>query len=128
LLNQGRAEEVLEKAKNNIQNYCILLQVSNEDLGLAQCEEYAHRPLVCRCFGVAGRFSKKGEVELSVCKKLKELYPANDLNSIEEVPIINLVRSKLEAIDPILTGPQFRINEALVFILEKVLLWDSYQR
>lgn len=128
LLERNLAEEYLEKAKANKDGICILLNRLDPQSGLGRCGEYRNRPSICRAFAVSGRINKKEEVELVVCKKLKELYPLNDFDfSKEEIPFISQVKRKLEAIDPVMIGPQININEALIIILEKVLLWQSYQ-
>lgn len=129
LLTRDMAELYLEKAKNNKDGICILLNQIDPVSSHGRCNEYQNRPSICRAFAVSGRINKKEEVELSICKKLKELYPLNDFDfSEEEVPFISLVQRKLEAIDPRMIGPQVNINEALIIILEKVLLWNSYRK
>lgn len=129
LLERGEALDYLQKLKENKDGICILLDQINAEKGIGKCKEYDFRPTICRAFGVSGRINKKEEVELSICKKLKELYPLEDFDiSNQEVPFISLVKRKLESIDPVLIGPQLNINEALIIVLEKVLLWDSLKR
>lgn len=128
LLKRGVAEEVLESAKNNLGKNCVLLKVIDEKFGLAKCSEYQFRPSICRAFGVSGRMNKNEKIELSICKHLKQIYPENNFDfASENIPYISLVKRKLEAIDPVLIGPQININEALIIILEKVLLWNQYK-
>lgn len=129
LLKRGLAEDALEKAKTQIGQNCIFLKLINLEKGLGRCTEYANRPSICRAFGVSGRLNKKEEIELSICKVLKNIYPEIKYEFDEkDVPYISLVKRKLEAIDPVLIGPQIPINEALVIILEKVLFWNSFQK
>jgi len=128
LLERNLAEEFLEKSKNNKDGICILLDQIDSASGQGRCGEYQNRPSLCRAFAVSGRINKKEEVELVVCKKLKEIYPLNEFDfSKEEIPFISQVKRKLEAIDPVLIGPQINVNEALIIMLEKVLLWNSYR-
>jgi Fe-S-cluster containining protein len=128
LLKKGEAEKTLELARQNETNICILFKAKNLELGLGFCSVYEYRPLVCRAFGIAGRMAKNGEIELSICKKLKELYPEiSKFNSDESIPIISKSKARLAVIDPSLFENEMTINSALIFILQKVLLWNSYR-
>ncbi len=127
LLERNLAEEYLAKAKNSKDGICVLLDKVHPESGLGRCTDYQNRPSICRAFAVSGRLNKKNEIELSVCKKLKEIYSIEDFHfANDEVPYISLVKRKLEAIDPAMIGPQININEALIIILEKVLLRQSF--
>ena len=128
LLKRGLAEEFLDRAKNEQFGFCILTSVTNLELGMARCSEYEYRPLICRAFGVAGRKNKKDEIDLSICKTLKDIYPDKEFIYKEEnVPLIGSATGMLQSIDPVFFEEQKNINTSLIYILEKVLIWNSYQ-
>lgn len=121
------AESILEKARSQSSDRCIFLKVVDEEKGHGQCLEYKFRPYVCRVFGVAARKNKYGNADLSICSKLKEMYE-HDLDvSSEEVPHIEKWKANLESLDPHLTEKEIPINQALIVILEKVLLVKSFE-
>lgn len=129
LLDNGNAESMLERARENINQRCLFLNVSNEQKGMASCTEYKHRPFICRAFGLSARHGKRGN-EISVCPTLKSSEDFNSENSFSEddIPFIEVWKKRLESLDPSLHEKEIPINEALAIILEKVLLWDSLQR
>lgn len=43
--------------------------------GKGRCSYYEFRPLVCRLFGFASRRNKRGILELTHCKPIKEAFP-----------------------------------------------------
>jgi Fe-S-cluster containining protein len=132
LLKRDLAEEYLKKCKEDTTGICIMQTIHDGKLGLGVCTDYQYRPLICRAFGVAGRKNRLDQIDLSICKTLKDLNLGDDLNveslavPVKEIPLIGHSKSKLEAIDPVLLMPQYNINKALEIILEKVLLWNSY--
>lgn len=121
LLDLGHAEKILDQAKSHSTKTCIFL-INN------RCTAYKQRPYICRAFGVFLR-QKKTETEFSICKTLKEIYPTEIL-SIEnfdknELAYIELLRKRFESIDPRLLETQVNINQALIIILEQILLKNS---
>jgi len=129
LLDQGRAERVLEKALENIHERCLFLQISDESAGKARCSEYDYRPFICRAFGVSARNGKKG-VDYSICRELKknDLFTPDFGHVDEDLPYIEVWKKRLETLDPKLLEKEIPINQSLAVILEKVLLWDSLQK
>jgi Fe-S-cluster containining protein len=128
LIDTNRAENILEKAIEKQGQRCLFMNIQDEAAGKGRCTEYAHRPFVCRAFGVSARHGKNGQVDYSICGPLKENY--SDRLPLQfkedEIAFIDVWKKQLEAIDPVLSDKQLPINEALVVILEKVLLWNSY--
>jgi Fe-S-cluster containining protein len=132
LLEQKRAEVVLEKAKNAINDRCIMLQVNDEEKGLGRCSDYAYRPFLCRVFGVSARLEKNQSVTYSICKVLKESSKvpgkALQLESMKDTaPIIEIWKRRFESLHPHLNAIELPINEALVVMIEKLLFWESYK-
>ncbi len=92
---------------------------------MGSCTHYRYRPYLCRAFGATARVGKNNQTDLSICVNL-EKNENHNLNH-KEIPFIDQWKRKLEALDPHLSGNELPINSALMIILEKVLLWDSYQ-
>ncbi len=129
LLETNKAEDFLISNCSPKRIGCPLLIITDEEKGLGKCLEYEHRPFLCRAFGVAARLGKKGETNLSVCKVLKNKSQYLELeNLMLEIPFIDEWKKKFESLDPNLMERELPISEALVVILEKVLLWDKYQQ
>jgi Fe-S-cluster containining protein len=129
LLKTNKAEEVLLKARTITHKSCPFLFVFDEKSGLGNCSQYQFRPFICRAFGVGARHDKNNEVNFifcSVLKNKKEVLSNLDFSKIE-IPFIEDWKRKLEVLDPNLQDTQVPITEALIYILEKVLLWDTYQ-
>ncbi len=128
LYNRGLALDYLNSLENNSEKICSLLSITDEKNGLGYCTNYSHRPSLCRAFGVAGRKNKLDQVELSLCKKLKEMYPSAVLKNEIEVPLIGLLKFRLESIDPVFLDQSYPINQSLKIILEKVLLYKKLEK
>ncbi|MDD4973767.1 MAG: YkgJ family cysteine cluster protein [Bacteriovorax sp.] len=92
LIDTGRAEEVLEKARLHEGKGCFFLEVSDEALGTGRCREYQHRPFICRAFGLSARHGKHEKIERSICKTLSEIEAARpDIQIVNnEIPLIDL--------------------------------------
>ncbi len=131
LIETNQAEAILLKAQKNIGNHCVLLELSDEVKGAGRCGHYQFRPFVCRAFGVAGRNAKNDSIELSVCRELKleSYYNSEEFKKLTalNIPLLEVYKKRLEALDPKLFEQEIPINEAIIFILEKILLWKSYQ-
>jgi Fe-S-cluster containining protein len=132
LLERGKAESVIEKAINYKGENCFLFAVSNQSTGMGTCTEYNNRPLVCRSFGVAARKGKNDLVQYSVCRPLKENKTeqyAELLNkkfSDISIPFIEILSSRLAALDPAFFEEELPINQSLAIVLEKVLMHAYY--
>lgn len=129
LLDQGRAEEMLELALSKKGEPCLFLKVFDKESGKARCSEYQYRPFICRAFGVSARHGKRG-TEYSICRELKSknTYTPEFSHEDEDLPYIEVWKKRLEVLDPKLLEIEIPINEALVVILEKVLLWENLRR
>lgn len=128
LIEKGSAEEILEKAKNSYGKHCLFLKVDDENLKLGSCSEYQYRPFVCRAFAIAARRGKHEKIDLSICKILSEIKSSMPHISIadHEVPQIDIWKKRLELIDPHLLENECPINQGIVIVLEKLLLWKQY--
>ena len=111
LLERGLAEETLEKCLEHKADHCMFMNITDLAAGKGQCTEYKFRPLVCRTFGVAGRHTKEGKINFSVCTTLKETNAKN----------------KLSCLDPQFLEEEFPINKSLAIVLDKLLLQHSYK-
>ncbi len=129
LLATKKAEVYLEEAKIKKDGRCLFLKVTDEEKGLGSCREYEHRPFLCRAFGISARHGKNNQIEYNICKVFKDTNQiTEDLNFAEsEIPFIEIWNKNLETLDPHFLEKEIPINHALIAILEKVLLWDSYQ-
>jgi Fe-S-cluster containining protein len=127
LLDTGKAEVLLEKARSHNENRCFFLNVIDESKGNGQCSEYQHRPFICRAFGLAARRGKHEITERSICNTLSTLESKNTNIQImtSDIPLIGVWKKKLESIDPRLLEREIPIHEGLVIILERLLLWQN---
>lgn len=131
LIEEKRAEEILAQAISQVDQRCLLMNMTDEEKGLGRCSEYRFRPYVCRTFGVAARKDKYGLPDFSICKVIKEDYPAEHTQMLKdkfqesELPYIELWRKKIDSLDPKFLDEQYPINKSLAIILEKLLLIES---
>jgi len=129
LLENNKAEEYLVNIQTAQKLICPLLFINDEEKGLGKCLEYEFRPFVCRAFGVSARHNKVGKPDLVVCKVLKSKNEYPELkNLMHEMPYIDEWRKNFQSLDPSMMDQEIPISAALAVVLEKVLLWDSYQR
>ena len=134
IVRRGEADFFYEKAISNVKGYCIFLDIKNLDSYQADCSEYEFRPIICRTFGVSARNGKKGKVDFSVCKTIKEHRSENYLRLLEKgyenntpsIPYIDLSHRQLSVIDPQFLEETFHINTSFRIILEKVLMLNFY--
>ena len=128
LMDSGIAEEVLEKASLPTSGICLFLDVKESSLGLGSCGQYEHRPFICRAFGLTARKGKNGRIDRTFCKVLnQELLSSSHLQIIDdEIPLIDVWKKRLESIDPHLLEKEVPIHQAIVIILEKILLIKKY--
>lgn len=133
LLKRGEAQAMYEKCLEKQDDRCMFLNASDEEKFLGKCDEYTHRPLICRTFGVSARHGKNNSVEFSVCQVLRK-EKSEELakileqhySSADELPFIDTGKSKLITLDPRFLEEERTINQSLKIILEKVLLYASY--
>ena len=126
---EGKIDEWLLFLESQERPHCALFQDQGNGKGF--CGSYHERPSVCRMFGVAGRFDKKNEVSLSICKHLRSEYPAitekltSEKNS--DAPMLTHWSSKLANLDPELTKNRVPLNDAMKGALQKVAFYAQFQ-
>ncbi len=129
LLDENRAEEVFDQCQKNLDLHCVLLKVKDEASGSGTCSEYEYRPFVCRTFAVAAKKNKYGAPEFSVCKIIKEDHGESFAtllqNTDNQIPYIELWKSRLNSLDPEFLEQEYPINKSLSMVLEKLLLIKS---
>jgi Fe-S-cluster containining protein len=127
LIECAEAEIWLTKAYENRNNNCLFLTITDLNESKGFCSKYNFRPLVCRGFGFSSRVNKHNDFELNICKILRDNFLIIDLdrNEKEEISILS-AQKRLEAIDPVLMDAKIKMNVAFIYIMEKVLLWNSY--
>ena len=124
IVDEGQVEEWLQKLENDTTEIC-LNYVPLDAEGKGRCAHYQERPSVCRMFGVAGYYNKRREINLSICKHLKTLYP-NPVDSAG-APVMAQWSAQMGALDPRLIQEFRPINEALKLALQKVIFYAEYQ-
>ena len=133
LFDTGMAEQVFDELDNYNGFACKQYQRTSLDGNEGYCGIYEYRPSICRMFGAAGYATKSGEATLSVCKPIKQAVPekyAASLIAIQtnthQPPMIAQGRQKLAQLDYELGEKLMPINEALRFVLEKILTVSYY--
>jgi len=157
LFDTGRAEQEFDELDNYSGFACKQYQRLSLDGKEGFCGIYEYRPGICRMFGAAGYKTKSGEATLSVCKPIKQAVPqkyAAALISIQpqrsdaieqlfigdiaannagqstaiKPPMIAEGRQKLAQLDYELGDKLMPINDALRFMLEKILTLSYYSQ
>ena len=157
LFDTGRAEQEFDELDNYSGFACKQYQRLSLDGKEGYCGIYEYRPGICRMFGAAGYKTKSGEATLSVCKPIKQAVPqkyAAALISIQpqrsdaieqlfigdiaannagqstaiKPPMIAEGRQKLAQLDYELGDKLMPINDALRFMLEKILTLSYYSQ
>ena len=151
LFDTGQAEQVFDELQTYSGFACKQYQRLSLDGTEGYCGIYEYRPSICRMFGAAGYKTKSGEATLSVCKTIKQAVPdkyAAALIAIQPVwgqghdsdptttttisrrkpPMIAEGRQKLAQLDYGLGEKLMPINEALSFILGKILTISLYSQ
>ena len=157
LFDTGRAEQEFDELDNYSGFACKQYQRLSLDGKEGYCGIYEYRPGICRMFGAAGYKTKSGEATLSVCKPIKQAVPekyAAALISIQpqrsdaieqlfigdiaannagqstaiKPPMIAEGRQRLAQLDYELGDKLMPINDALRFMLEKILTLSFYSQ
>ena len=148
LFDTGRAEQEFDELDNYSGFACKQYQRLSLDGKEGYCGIYEYRPGICRMFGAAGYKTKSGEATLSVCKPIKQAVPEkyaaaliaiqpawgqsnnSDPMSISnsKPPMIAEGRQKLAQLDYELGDKLIPINDALRYILEKILTLSFYSQ
>ena len=148
LFDTGRAEQEFDELDSYSGFACKQYQRLSLDGKEGYCGIYEYRPGICRMFGAAGYKTKSGEATLSVCKPIKQAVPEkyaaaviaiqpawgqsnnSDPMSISnsKPPMIAEGRQKLAQLDYELGDKLIPINDALRYILEKILTLSFYSQ
>ena len=148
LFDTGQAEQVFDELQSYSGFACKQYQRLSLDGTEGYCGIYEYRPGICRMFGAAGYKTKSGEATLSVCKPIKQAVPEkyaaaliaiqpawgqsnnSDPMSISnsKPPMIAEGRQKLAQLDYELGDKLIPINDALRYILEKILTLSFYSQ
>ncbi|CAB9495492.1 YkgJ family cysteine cluster protein [Alteromonas macleodii] len=148
LFDIGQAEQVFDELQSYSGFACKQYQRLSLDGTEGYCGIYEYRPGICRMFGAAGYKTKSGEATLSVCKPIKQAVPekyAAALIAIQPAwgqsnssdptttsgrkpPMIAEGRQKLAQLDYGLGEKLMPINEALSFMLGKILTISLYSQ
>lgn len=128
LVDSGRGEEFIEKARAHTASHCLFLEVTDEKTLKGRCLEYDHRPFLCRAFGLAARSGKGEQLDYSVCKILRQkLEETLNLKLSDlDLPLIDVYKRQLESLDPAFMEKEVPINVGLLDMLEKILLIERY--
>ena len=148
LFDTGQAEQVFDELQSYSGFACKQYQRLSLDGTEGYCGIYEYRPGICRMFGAAGYKTKSGEATLSVCKPIKQAVPEKyaaaliaiqpawgQSNNSDPMPISNSKppmiaegRQKLAQLDYELGDKLIPINDALRYILEKILTLSFYSQ
>ncbi len=148
LFDTGRAEQAFDELDSYSGFACKQYQRLSLDGKEGYCGIYEYRPGICRMFGAAGYKTKSSEATLSVCKPIKQAVPEkyaaaliaiqpawgqsnySDPMSISnsKPPMIAEGRQKLAQLDYELGDKLIPINDALRYILEKILTLSFYSQ
>ncbi|MFD3389359.1 YkgJ family cysteine cluster protein [Alteromonas macleodii] len=148
LFDTGQAEQAFDELDSYSGFACKQYQRLSLDGKEGYCGIYEYRPGICRMFGAAGYKTKSGEATLSVCKPIKQAVPEkyaaaliaiqpawgqsnnSDPMSISnsKPPMIAEGRQKLAQLDYELGDKLIPINDALRYILEKILTLSFYSQ
>ena len=155
LFDTGQAEQVFDELQSYSGFACKQYQRLSLDGIEGFCGIYEYRPGLCRMFGAAGYKTKSGEATLSVCKTIKQAVPdkyaaalitikpqradafkqplTEDIaanSAIQSIaikpPMLAEGRQRIAQIDYELGDKLMPINDALCFMLEKILTLSFY--
>jgi len=127
LLDKKMAIEVLTILEKLEYPRCFFYKAFNQDGTKGTCQNYQHRPSVCRSFGAAAVKNKYGQKAFSICKLIKHDHSEliSKLNP-EEAPVIGEYARKIMGLDPDLGTKVFPINQALEKALLMILQLQHY--
>jgi len=131
LYRKGEAEELLDKAQNQIGTICVNLSQTEGAVG--GCTNYVDRGLICRLFGFSAMTNKYDKEVLVTCHRIKTESKDKYDNAVEgiddglSVPMLTDYYTKLRFIDEELGAELLPINEAIIHALEAVLWYYTYR-
>jgi len=123
LWRRGVAERVLTELES-AGDICHAFQAGERE-GQGSCGQYAHRPFICRAFGVAAVIGKNGPAA-SVCATLKGQVDAPIVEA-SELPVLSDWYAGLGTLHPELSDSQININDALRLCLNRILTIKHFQ-
>lgn len=131
LFDQGLAESTLDALEAYSGFACMQYQRQSLDGKKGYCGIYTWRPGLCRMFGAAGYKTKTGEATLSVCREIKQQLPERYANALimtdrPSPPMISSGQQRLAQLDYALGEKRMPINDALKYVLVKILMVASY--
>ena len=128
---QDSLAELIEQNEKKNNPACVLYRPDPLIPGNGRCGQYPLRPLVCRLFGFAGRYSKSQKPEFSTCKKIKAQDPEK-VSAAQELiraglnmPIYQSSFIRLASLQPGLGFQRLPVNRALKRALE-YCYWKKY--
>lgn len=134
LFDSGQADQKYDELEGYNGFSCMQYQRLSLDGKEGYCGIYEYRPGICRMFGAAGYKTKLGVATLSVCKPIKASVPekySQALIAMEsgatKPPMLAIGRQKIAQLDFELGEKLMPINEALRYILDKILTLSYYQ-
>jgi len=127
LLERGDADKYLNMLVGMEELPCVLYFKNSSDGKQGFCSEYQLRPTICRVFAASGRLGKNGEVQLSLCRLIKEQigqsFPL--LLSTLSPPLMSEWKQKVKNLEEeMYSGKEMPINLALKIALEKILFFN----
>lgn len=129
IYDEGKLDEWIEKITSTDKSSCLAFIPSQKE-GEGKCGRYKERPGLCRMFGVSGFRDKNNQVNLSICKFIKDQYETTHMPekiNQNEIPIMTNWSSKISTLDHGLDHKKLPINLALLGALEKVAFYMQYQ-
>ncbi|MDF2179671.1 YkgJ family cysteine cluster protein [Aliiglaciecola sp. CAU 1673] len=127
LYDEGRAEQVFAELEIYSGFACYHFQRASLDGSQGQCGVYQERPAICRMFGAAGYGGKDGKIQISTCKPIKATHPQQYADSLiamesDPPPMLRHGKERVKQLDYDLGKQDMPINQALKYVLEKVMM------
>jgi uncharacterized protein len=122
LFQEGILEDKYWAMKNNLPQYCVLLNY-DEETKSGHCSEYQRRGAICRLFGNAAMVGKDEKKSFSGCKILKAQIDDEikfNISVQKYAPVYSNFYMQLESIDLEYGSLLLPINEAIMKSMEIV--------
>jgi len=113
---------------------CVFYEPHSSGAGKGRCGIYPFRPLICRLYGYSAKRGRDNRLALFSCLLIREDQPTQfqqaqkKINAGLKVPCISDATMKASALDPELGTKQYPINKAVQLAIEKVGLWQSFEK
>ncbi len=127
---EGTLDEWITKLEK-ADHVCVMWE-GNRETGAGKCTAYGVRPGICRLFGASGYYDKNHNVELSVCKLIKETYPeilkkVSEGRTEKNTPIISQWYSRIQSLSAPELLERRPMNEAILGALQLIGFYAQYQ-